>query len=366
MLRMITGESDSDGLDEEPLDVLLSTIAIETLMPGLGAEEDKHCRTVNFVIVWKAETCKEEFDKMAALVKNGGEELRAQVAKVVKLLLRQHRLRVVVVSAVVSELLRKAAAKCDKERKVLDFAQALVRQRTTRFHKMVRSVADAETRSEYITDEPFEHLEGYKALDGANSEGAGSDADLVLNDAWACMQAGIVNVLCQGGKLKGLWKPVIAKFSVIDVEGKVQQGHRRVMKESDEIPAVCLLFREDLKKLARDLKVVKKLDEFPKDAELVDQLVLRLTDDWRKFVEGKRRKKGRSAEGITWRAIEKLLKKRHVKTEKPFSWTQEEQQQKQQRPPKKSTPAAGEGGAGGGGHSTAQRQQWRKDGLCDG
>ena len=30
---------------------------------------------------------------MAALVRNGGGELRAQVAKVVKLLLRQHRLR---------------------------------------------------------------------------------------------------------------------------------------------------------------------------------------------------------------------------------------------------------------------------------
>ena len=85
---------------------------------------------------------------------------------------------------------------------------------------------------------------------------------------------------------------------------------------------------------------MKKLDEFPKDAELVDQLVLRLTDDWRKFVEGKLRKKGRSAEGITWRTIEKLLKKQHVKTEKPFSWTQEEQQQKQQRPPKKSTPSS--------------------------
>ena len=36
MLKMITGDSDSDGLDEEPFDVLLSTIAIETLMPGLG------------------------------------------------------------------------------------------------------------------------------------------------------------------------------------------------------------------------------------------------------------------------------------------------------------------------------------------
>ena len=134
--------------------------------------------------------------------------------------------------------------------------------------------------------EPFEHLEGFKALDGAKAEGAGSEADMILNDAWACIQAGIVNILCQGGKLKGLWKPVIAKFSVTDADGKVKQGHRRMMKESDKIPDVCLQFREDLKKLSKDLKAVKKLDEFPKDAELVDQLVLRLNDVWRKFVEG--------------------------------------------------------------------------------
>ena len=139
MLKMITGDSDSDGLDEEPLDVLLSTIAIEDLMPGLGAEEERYCRTVNAVIVWKNETCKEEFDKMAAMVKDGGEKLRAQVANVAKLLLRQHRLRIMVVSAMISEMLRKAAAKCGKERKVLDYAQALVRQRTGRFKKMMRS-----------------------------------------------------------------------------------------------------------------------------------------------------------------------------------------------------------------------------------
>ena len=133
---------------------------------------------------------------------------------------------------------------------MLDFAQASGEAKDNQIPKMVRSVEDAETRSEYITDEPFEHLEGYKALDGANRR-CRQRCRSVLNDAWACMQAGIVNVLCQGGKLKGLWKPVIAKFSVTDAEGKVKQGHRRVMKESDEIPAVCLLFREDLKKLAR-------------------------------------------------------------------------------------------------------------------
>ena len=70
MLRLITGDSESDGIGEEPFEVALSTNAIEGLMPGLGSEEEKHGRTVNAVIVRKAETCKDEFEKMAALVKS--------------------------------------------------------------------------------------------------------------------------------------------------------------------------------------------------------------------------------------------------------------------------------------------------------
>ena len=37
MLRLITGDSESDGIGEEPFEVALSTIAIEDLMPGLGS-----------------------------------------------------------------------------------------------------------------------------------------------------------------------------------------------------------------------------------------------------------------------------------------------------------------------------------------
>ena len=62
-----------------------------------------------------------------------------------------------------------------------------------------------------------------------------------------------------------------------DAEGKVKAGHRRIMKEDDEIPAVCLMFRDDLKNLKKDLKSVRKLEEYPVESELVDQLVLRLT-----------------------------------------------------------------------------------------
>ena len=120
---------------------------------------------------------------MAAFVKTGGEELRAQVAKVAKLLIRQHRMRIVVALAVISELLRKAAAKCGKKRKVLDCAQVLVRQRQGKFEKMVRSVKEQETDVDFITDEPFEHLEGFAVLDGGNAEGPGTAADRVLNDA---------------------------------------------------------------------------------------------------------------------------------------------------------------------------------------
>jgi hypothetical protein len=42
MLRLITGDSESDGIGEEPFEVALSTIAIEDLMPGSGSEEEKH------------------------------------------------------------------------------------------------------------------------------------------------------------------------------------------------------------------------------------------------------------------------------------------------------------------------------------
>ena len=70
-----------------------------------------------------------------------------------------------------------------------------------------------------------------------------------MDDAWSCMQAGIVNVLCQGGKKKGLWKSIIAKISVTDAEGKVKANHREVTKEGEEIPAVCLMFRDGLKTL---------------------------------------------------------------------------------------------------------------------
>ena len=50
-----------------------------------------------------------------------------------------------------------------------------------------------------------------------------------------------MNVLCQEGRKKGLWKPIIAEFSVTDAEGKVKASHRRKMKEGEEIPAVCLM-----------------------------------------------------------------------------------------------------------------------------
>ena len=78
--RLVTCDSESDGIGEEPFEVALSTIAIEDLMPGLRSEEEKHCRTVNAVTVWRTETCKNEFEKMAALAKaedSGGQSGKA-------------------------------------------------------------------------------------------------------------------------------------------------------------------------------------------------------------------------------------------------------------------------------------------------
>ena len=78
-------------------------------MPELGKEEDVHCRTVNSLITWKEETCKREFDEMKKLVKGGGSKLRKQVVVVMKLITRQHQLKVVLVAAMISEMLRRAA-----------------------------------------------------------------------------------------------------------------------------------------------------------------------------------------------------------------------------------------------------------------
>ena len=83
-------------------------------------------------------------------------------------------------------------------RRVLDFAQALVRQRTTRFRKLVRSIEEEETPPKWITDESFEHLQGFRALDGGGAENVlcvvmhagwrGHACRLaILDDAWSCM-----------------------------------------------------------------------------------------------------------------------------------------------------------------------------------
>ena len=158
-----------------------------------------------------------------------------------KLLARQHQLKVVLVAAMVSEMLRRAAVEAGKERRFLDFAQALVRQRTSRFKKLVSLVGAEDVPVKWLADEDYLELEGFLALDGGVAE------EGVLTAAWSCMQAGIVNVLCKCEEAEKNWKPVIAAFSITDEEGKVKLKHKRHMKATEKIPEAMEAFRADLK-----------------------------------------------------------------------------------------------------------------------
>ena len=207
-----------------------------------------------------------------------------------RLLTRQHKLKVVIVAAMVSELLRRAAVRAGKERRFLYFARALVRQRETRFHKLVELVETKNVPDKWITDDGYLDLEGFEALDGSTSDSE------VLAAAWSCIQEGLVNVLCRCEEIEKNWKPVVAEFSITDEKGKVKTMHKRLMKETQKIPEVMEMFRGDLKQLKIGLKEVKSLDKMPDEDELVSQLMLRLTPWWREFSEGKLRSKKATVE----------------------------------------------------------------------
>ena len=47
-IRMVAGDSTNEVFfEEEPFEVATSTLAVQQIMPELGKEEDRHCRTVN-------------------------------------------------------------------------------------------------------------------------------------------------------------------------------------------------------------------------------------------------------------------------------------------------------------------------------
>ena len=176
-----------------------------------------------------------------------------------------------------------------------------MRQRTSRFKKLVNLVETEDVPVKWLTDEEYLELEGFLALDGGVAE------EGVLTAAWSCMQAGIVNVLCKYEEAERNWKPVIAAFSITDEEGKVKLKHKSHMKATEKIPEAMESFRADLKQLKADLKEVKSLDKMPDEAELLAQLMLRITVTWREYVEEKLRS-GR-VRIRKWRDLEKVLKK---------------------------------------------------------
>ena len=266
---MVAGDSTVEVfLEEEPFEVAISTISMQILqevVPELGKEEGRHCRTVNSLITWKEESCKKEFDAMKKRMKEGGSRLRKQVGTVTKLLTRQHQLKVVLVAAMVSEMLRRATVEAGKERRFLDFAQALVRQKTSRFKKLVSLVESEYVPVKWRTDEDYLELEGFLAQDGGVAE------EGVLTAAWSCMRAGIhvVNMLCKCEEAEKNWKPIFVVFSITNEERKVKLKHKCHMQATKKIQEAAEAFREDLKQLKAVLKEVKSLDKMPDDAELL-------------------------------------------------------------------------------------------------
>jgi cobalamin biosynthesis protein CobT len=107
MIRRLMCESDSeeDGLDEEPWDVLKWTLSVTALMPDLGLEEENYSRNVDSVIKWKEKTIKAEFDRVRGLVSAGGKKLKESVRHLSKVLLRNHGLMLAIVSAITIKLM---------------------------------------------------------------------------------------------------------------------------------------------------------------------------------------------------------------------------------------------------------------------
>ena len=215
-------------------------------------------------------------------------------------------------------MLRRAAVEGNRERLVLDFFQALVRQKTTRFKKFVRELRHEEVEQKWINDEPYRQLDGFKAMDAGEAEGS------VLADAWSWAVTGAVNVLCEKDDPTQNWKKVISKWSVINEEGKVKLGHKRMMQKGDRIFAVLMAFREDEKQLKKDLRKIKKLDEMPDDKEMVEQLVLRLEKDVRKALEDKLKADVVAGKEVTMERVVKHLKKKDKKEHTPLPWSRED------------------------------------------
>jgi hypothetical protein len=229
MLSRLNGDSsdeEEDGIEEEAFDVLMSTLAVRELMPDLQAAaiQDDYCRTISDVVRWKEKSMSAEFKKLKQLAHAGKAKLRAQVKRVLKILVRQHQIRLAVAAPMLLEML--AGTGGEVRRSVLDYTQSMCRVRPKGFEKLARKARSGLVEEELLSDESFEELEGFARLDGTQTEGTR------LDSAWQWLLAGVTNLLCVGEvpTAEGKWA-LLAGWRLLDDKGRVKSSDARIMKE---------------------------------------------------------------------------------------------------------------------------------------
>jgi hypothetical protein len=91
---------------------------------------------------------------------------------------------------------------------VLDTVQAIVRQQPDDFESFAEELKCGLIAKEWLTDDAYEKLAGFKALDGGRAK-TDLDRDM-LDDRWSILQLAVVNLLSSekkkvGGK-RAFWR----------------------------------------------------------------------------------------------------------------------------------------------------------------
>ena len=319
MLSRLNGDSsdeEEDGIEEEAFDVLISTLAVRELMPDLQAAnvQEDYCRTISDVVRWKEKSMSAEFRKLKQLVHAGKTKLRAQIKKVLKILVRQHQIRLAVAAPMLLEMLTGTGG--EARRNVLDYTQSMCRVKPKVFEKLAKKARSGLVEEELLSDESFEELEGFARLDGTQTEGT------KLDSAWQWLLAGVTNLLCVGETPTGEGKwALLANWRLLDDKGKVKSSDPRMMKEKQRFRSHMNTHREAKKVLKEGLAEIKQLDAMPNEEEEVNQLMISLTKVYRRFVEGKLK-----TNKATWKRVVKILKKKDKDENAVFSWTVGEQE----------------------------------------
>ena len=284
MIARLVGERGDSGLEEEPLDVALWTLSIREIKPDLGDEEENFARTIQRVKAWKEETMRKEFDRVRKAVAQGGEELRRAAADVTKKLLRAHKLKVCVASGILIELMREKGGA--HERLVLDFMQGFVTQCAEDFEEYVQEAQCGSVDAQWLTDEPFQGLEGFEALDGRRWRMDKNGVD----NAWSWAAAGVVNLLCGGRRGTETKREILRVWSAVNENGELKASSLLIQQEGQSISLWMAAHREALRVCRLHPGRIGKGRYAPDDEEVAANLMATTLPYVKKFVMNKLRK----------------------------------------------------------------------------